>query len=139
MGRSHRPDDLHLFAERMLPHRREHAIFWPTPTSMSADAPHDPAVESVKKLSDVGSLVVMSPTPQYRIQCLNQLPGPQRYAPSGKRADLIHESTERSRHDSLTRSGIEHLLVRREGLNAIEVEPDHMPPRSEPISSGAAA
>jgi hypothetical protein len=62
---------------------------------MRADTPHDPAVEPVKELSDVGSLVVMAPPPQYRIQFLDQFRGLQRHAPPGKRAYLIHETPDR--------------------------------------------
>ena len=40
----------------------------PSLESMRPNASHNPAVESVEELSDVGSLVVMTPTPQYRIQ-----------------------------------------------------------------------
>src|ERR1035437_1648146 len=39
--------------------------------SMRPNAPHYPAVEPVEELSDVGSLVVMAPSPQPRVQSLN--------------------------------------------------------------------
>src|SRR5580658_5119378 len=61
--------------------------------SMRPNAPHDPAVEPVEELSDVGSLVVMSPSPQHWIQFLNQLLGLERHTSTGKRAHLIHEMT----------------------------------------------
>src|SRR5258708_23977120 len=63
--------------------------------SMRPNAPHNPAVEPVEELSDVGSLVVMSPPPQHGIQFLNQLSGSERHAPTGKRAYLIHETPDR--------------------------------------------
>ena len=62
---------------------------------MRPDPVRNPTVESVEELSDVGSLVVMSPPPQYRIQFLNQLFGRQRYASLGKLAHLIHEALDR--------------------------------------------
>src|SRR5215472_8623271 len=48
----------------------------PPLASVRPNAPHDPAVEPVEEVSDVGSLVVMSPPPQHRIQFLDQLLGP---------------------------------------------------------------
>src|ERR1035437_1652610 len=63
--------------------------------SMRPNAPHYPAVEPVEELSDVGSLVVMAPSPQHRIQFLNQLFGLERNASPGKRAHLIHETPDR--------------------------------------------
>src|SRR6476646_11833810 len=62
---------------------------------MRPNTPHNPAVEPVEELSNLGSLVVMSPPPQHRIQFLNQLLGLERYAPPGKRAHLIHEMPDR--------------------------------------------
>jgi hypothetical protein len=56
---------------------------------------HDPTVEPVEKLSDVGSLVVMAPPPQYRVQFLDQLRGRERHASLGKLAYLIHEASDR--------------------------------------------
>ena len=57
----------------------------PPLASMRPNAPHDPAVESVEELSDVGSLVIMAPAPQNRIQFLNQLRGPKRHESAGER------------------------------------------------------
>src|SRR5215813_13540209 len=71
--------------------------------SMRPNAPHDPTVEPVEELSDVGSLVVMSPPPQHRVQFLNQLLGLKRHTSAGKRAYLIHESPDRF----LTRKSIQ--------------------------------
>src|ERR1700730_286309 len=62
---------------------------------MRPNAPHNPAVEPVKELSDVGSLVVMAPPPQHRIQFLDQFLGPERHTSAGKRAYLIHETPDR--------------------------------------------
>src|SRR6516165_225119 len=62
---------------------------------MRPDPAHDPTVESVEELSDVGSLVVMSPSPQYRIQFRDQLLGLQRYASLGQLAHLIHKTLDR--------------------------------------------
>src|SRR5690349_19046120 len=67
----------------------------PSLESMRPNASHNPAVEPVEELSDVSSLVAMSPTPQYRIQFLNQLRGPKWYASAGERAYLIHEVSNR--------------------------------------------
>ena len=67
----------------------------PTLESMRPNAPRDPAIEPVEELSDVGSLVVMTPPSQHRIQFLNQLPGLERNASPGKRAYLIHEMADR--------------------------------------------
>src|SRR5215470_2861420 len=63
--------------------------------SMRPNASHDPAVEPVEERSDVGSLVVMAPPAQHRIEFLNQLLGLKWYASPGKRANLIHEAADR--------------------------------------------
>src|SRR5580704_15387240 len=62
---------------------------------MRPKASYDPAVEPVEELADVGSLVVMSPPAQHRIEFLNQLLGLERHASPGKRAYLIHETADR--------------------------------------------
>jgi len=67
----------------------------PTAIRMRPHPAHNPTIESVEELSDVGSLVMMAPTPQYRVQFLDQLPGLQRYASLGKLAHLIHEALDR--------------------------------------------
>jgi hypothetical protein len=41
--------------------------------SLRPNAPHDPPVKPVEELSDLGSLVVMAPSPQHRIEFLDQL------------------------------------------------------------------
>jgi hypothetical protein len=61
---------------------------------MRPNAPHDPAVEPVEELSDMGSLEVMSPSPQHRVQFLDQLLGLERYASPGEGAYLIHETAD---------------------------------------------
>jgi hypothetical protein len=33
---------------------------------------YDPAVETIEELSDVGALVVISPSPNYRVEVRNQ-------------------------------------------------------------------
>src|SRR6266446_4765149 len=66
----------------------------PSLESMRPNAPHNPAVEPVEELSDVGSLVVMAPSPQHRVQFLNQLFGLERHTSTGKRAYLIHETAD---------------------------------------------
>jgi hypothetical protein len=55
------------------------------------NAPHDPAVESIEELSDVGSFEVVAPPSQYRVDPIDQLPGIKRYAPLRALAHLIHE------------------------------------------------
>src|SRR5215469_15622954 len=62
---------------------------------MRPKSPHDPRVESVEELSDVGSLVVIAPSPQYRIEFLYQLLGVKRNTSPCKRAYLIHETPDR--------------------------------------------
>jgi hypothetical protein len=56
---------------------------------------YDPAVEPVEKLSDVGALVVITPSPDYRVEVRDQFRGSQRYAPLGTLSHLIHEATDR--------------------------------------------
>src|SRR4029077_558864 len=67
----------------------------PSLESVRPNAPHNPAVEPVEERSDVGSLVVMTPPTQHRVEFLNQLLGLKRYASPGKRAHLIHEAADR--------------------------------------------
>src|SRR6266851_3254702 len=62
---------------------------------MRPDASPNPAVESVKELADMGSLVIIPPPPQDRVQLGNQLLGLQRYTPSGARTHLVHETSNR--------------------------------------------
>src|SRR6202034_2794756 len=100
----------------------------PTLESMRPNAPHDPAVEPVKELSDVGSLVVMAPAPQDRIQLLNQLLGFKRHASAGQRAYLIHETADGILAQNRgTRPGVTHNadLARRqpELLAALDLVP----------------
>jgi hypothetical protein len=64
----------------------------PSLEPMRPNTPHDPTVELVEESSDVGSLVVMSPSPQDGIQLLNQLLGPNWHTPPGKGTYLIHET-----------------------------------------------
>src|SRR5262245_34548444 len=62
---------------------------------MRPDSVHDPTIETAEELSDVSPLVVVAPTPQNRIQFLDQLLGRQRHAPLGKLPYLIHEVSDR--------------------------------------------
>jgi len=63
---------------------------------MRPNAPHDPAVEPVEERSDVGPLVVVDPTPQDRIELIDQLLGRYGHAPLGKLTHLIHKTLDRS-------------------------------------------
>ena len=62
---------------------------------MRPDPSYNPAVESVEEGSDVGSFVILTPAPQKRIECRNQLLGLQRYLPFGALPYPIHETTDR--------------------------------------------
>src|SRR5690242_14602318 len=48
---------------------------------MRPDAPHDPSVELIEELSDVGSFVILAPSPQKWVKFRNQLLGVQRHPP----------------------------------------------------------
>jgi hypothetical protein len=48
------------------------ALVPPAFTTVRPDALQYPAVESVEELSDVGALVVISPSPNYRVEVRNQ-------------------------------------------------------------------
>jgi hypothetical protein len=61
---------------------------------MRPNSTEDPSIETVKELPDVGSFVILAPTPQWRIQSLNQLLGFQRYCPFGSLPYLIPETTD---------------------------------------------
>src|SRR4029450_3203562 len=67
----------------------------PTFIPMRPNAPLDPTVEFVEERSDVGTLVVMTPTPQDRVQLLNQILGLQRHASPGKLTYPILEALNR--------------------------------------------
>jgi hypothetical protein len=67
----------------------------PSLTSVRPDAMYDPAVEPVEELSDVGALVVISPSPYYRVEVRDQFRSFQRNAPLGTLTHLIHEATDR--------------------------------------------
>ena len=62
---------------------------------MRPDPPHDPSVESVEELSDVGSLVILAPPPQERVELLDQLLGLPGHLPPGALSYLVHETTDR--------------------------------------------
>src|SRR3982074_2601090 len=62
---------------------------------MRPNAAHDPSVELVEEPSDVGTFVVLAPTPQQRVQCFDQLFGGQRHAPLRTLPYLILETADR--------------------------------------------
>ena len=62
---------------------------------MRPDASHDPSVELVEELSDVGTFVVLAPTSQERVQRFDQLLRRQRYAPLRALPHLILETPDR--------------------------------------------
>jgi hypothetical protein len=62
---------------------------------MRPDPSHDPAIEAVEELSNVGAFVILAPAPQEWIKFRNQLLGLQRYPPFGSLPYLIHETTNR--------------------------------------------
>src|ERR1700685_1234062 len=67
----------------------------PAFTTVRPDAMDDPAIEPAEELSDVGALVVIAPSPYYRVEVCDQLRGRQRNAPLSPRAHLIHKATDR--------------------------------------------
>src|SRR5262249_46030017 len=62
---------------------------------MRPKPPHDPAIETVEEPSNVGSLVILAPPPQERVELLDQLPGLQGHLPLGTLPDLVPETTDR--------------------------------------------
>src|SRR3954452_996660 len=84
---------------------------------MRPDAPLDPTVELVEERSDVGTLVVMTPTPQDRVQLLDQILGLQWHASPGKLTYPILKALDRflSRvRVQATRLGPSNNLARRQ-------------------------
>ena len=67
----------------------------PAPESMRPDASHDPSVKLVEEFSDVGTLVILAPTSQERVQRFDQLLGRQRCAPLRALPHLILETPDR--------------------------------------------
>src|SRR5215471_7707778 len=67
--RRHQPDQVHK--PILTVQRRDGKLLPPTITptlkSMRPDPPHDPAVEWVEEHSDLGSFVILAPSPQERI------------------------------------------------------------------------
>jgi hypothetical protein len=61
---------------------------------MGPDSSEDPTIETVEELSDMGSFVILSPTPQERIKFRNQFPGLQGERPLGSLPHLIHETSD---------------------------------------------
>ena len=62
---------------------------------MRPNAPLDPVVEFVEERSDVGTFVVVSPSPQDWVELLDQVLGFQRYTTPGKLAHPILEALNR--------------------------------------------
>src|SRR5215470_14351673 len=89
--RRNQPDQVH---KSILPVQRRDGKLLPptiTPTlkSMRPDPPHDPAVELVEEHSDVGSFVILAPSPQERIELRDQLLGVQWHSPFGSLSNLV--------------------------------------------------
>ena len=61
---------------------------------MGPDSSEDPTIETVEELSDMGSFVILAPTPQKRIKFCNQFLGLQGERPFGSLPYLIHETTD---------------------------------------------
>src|SRR5262245_7138109 len=61
---------------------------------MRPDPSYDPAVQPVEEFSDVSPFVIVTPTPQNRIQFFDQLLGREWDASLGKRTYLILEATD---------------------------------------------
>ena len=62
---------------------------------MRQNAPHNPSVKSVEELSDVGTLKIIAPPSQHRVDPFNQFLGIERHAPLRALAHLIHEPLDR--------------------------------------------
>src|ERR1035438_8037880 len=56
---------------------------------------YDPAVESAEELSDVGTLVVIAPSPNYRVEVRDQFQSIQWHASPSSLTHLIHEALDR--------------------------------------------
>ena len=67
----------------------------PTFKPMRPDPPHDPTVELIEELSDVGSFVMLAPPPQERVKSRNQLLGFQRDPPFGALPYVVLETLDR--------------------------------------------
>ena len=67
----------------------------PVAEPMQPDAPHDPAIELVEKRSDVGTLVILAPSPQSRVQLCDQLLSLQRHATPRQRPHSVPEALNR--------------------------------------------
>jgi hypothetical protein len=62
---------------------------------MRPDTSLDPMVEFVEERSDVSTLVIVTPSPQYRVELLDQIVGFQGHATPGKLADPILKALDR--------------------------------------------
>ena len=79
----------------------EHPTRQPLPASVTPmlvavrpNTPSDPTIEPVKESSNVGTLVILAPTPQKRVEFRNQLFGFQRNPPLGALPYLVHDTTD---------------------------------------------
>jgi len=62
---------------------------------MRPNAPHNPAIKSVEDLPDMGTLEILAPAPQHRVESLNQRIGLERHTPLGEASHPIHEPLDR--------------------------------------------
>ncbi len=62
---------------------------------MRPETAHDPTVESVEELSDMGLLVVMAPPSYDRVDLFDQFRSRDRRSPCGLAADSVHEAADR--------------------------------------------
>ena len=67
----------------------------PALESVRPDSPHDPSVELVEELSDVGALEVVPPSAQHGVDLLDQFFGSDRCLSPGKTANLVFEVLDR--------------------------------------------
>src|SRR5205809_6412859 len=81
---------IHLALRQLLP-----TAVAPAFVPMRPNAPLDPMVEFVEERSDVGTLGIVTPSPQDRVQLLDQIFGLQGYTPPGKLAQPIVEARDR--------------------------------------------
>src|SRR5205814_10150111 len=75
---------IHLALRQLLP-----TAVTPAFVPMRPNAPLDPMVEFVEKRSDVSTLVIVTPSPQNRVQLIDQIFGFQGHATLGKLAHSI--------------------------------------------------
>src|SRR5207302_1588614 len=103
---------IHLALRQLLP-----TAVTPAFVPMRPNAPLDPMVEFVEKRSDVSTLVIVTPSPQNRVQLIDQIFGFQGHATPGK---LI--------------SFASHLLIKRRQKNIAEQRRNHRTLRSPALT-----